>query len=82
MSTITITTDELERVIERAVDRAFVRQAGAEATEWGVADVAAHLGVSTRTVARMEERGELPKRVGRRWRKADILRARLERAEA
>lgn len=79
---ITVTPAELERIVERActtaVDRAFLRQAGATGTEWGVTDVAIHLGVSSRTVLRMEARGELPRRTGRRWRKADVLRWRQD----
>ena len=81
---VTITPAELERIVERAcaraVDQAFVRQAGASGAEWGIADVAASLGVSARTVLRMEQRGELPRRAGRKWRKADVLRWRQERA--
>ncbi len=81
---ITITAADLERLVERActaaVERALLRQAGATGAEWGVADVAAHLGVSERTVLRMEGRGELPRRTGRRWRKADVLRWRQDRS--
>lgn len=80
-----LTADELERIVERActaaVERAFQRQAGATGAEWGVADVAAAIGVSERTVLRMEQRGELPRRSGRRWRKADVLRWRQERTQ-
>lgn len=55
---MTLTAAELEALVERA----FQRQAGATGAEWGIVDVAAAIGVSERTVLRMEQRGELPRR--------------------
>lgn len=85
-ATLTLTPDELERLVERAceaaVARAFALQAGKLGTEWSIGDVASHLGVSERTVLRMESRGELPRRAGRKWRKADVLQWRQDRVSA
>lgn len=85
MTAITIIErSELERLVERAcaaaVERAFAQHAEASGAEWGVSDVAAHLRVSTSTVIRMEARGDLPRRAGGRWRKADVLQWRRDRA--
>ncbi|MFT4195607.1 helix-turn-helix domain-containing protein, partial [Ottowia sp.] len=49
--------------------------------EVGIEDVACMLGVTTRTVRRMELRGELPTRLGRTWLRSDIERWRAERRD-
>jgi hypothetical protein len=82
VTVITLTVADLEAMMDRVVKRAVIESAESSGVEWSVDDVAAHLGVSGRTVLRMEARGELPKRAGRRWRKVDVLRCRKEAAEA
>jgi excisionase family DNA binding protein len=82
VTVINLSAPELQRMLDQAVERAVLKAVEASGAEWGVAEVAAHLGVSVRTVTRMEDRGELPLRVGRRWLKADVLRWRKEGVEA
>jgi excisionase family DNA binding protein len=82
VTVINLSAPELQRMLDQAVERAVLKAAESSGAEWGIAEVAAHLGVSVRTVTRMEDRGELPPRVGRRWLKADVLRWRKEAAEA
>ena len=74
---IQLTPDELGGIVESAVKRAMASVSVKQEME--VSDVAAYLGVSTRTVRRMELRGELPARIGRLWSRADIDRFRRDR---
>ena len=58
----------LERAATLGAEHAL-QQLKPEVDTQGVAQM---LGVSSRTVARMEARGELPPRIGRHWNRRDI----------
>lgn len=76
---IVTTTDQLQAIIAKAV-ASGIAAATARQT-MNVTDVAAMLGVSTRTVRRMELDGELPPKSGRYWSRPAIERWVKERNE-
>lgn len=81
MEVVVFSKSELNALIEDVAERTAQRMQAArgdEVTAEGVADL---LSVSVRTVRRMELRGELPKKLGRRWKRADIVRWRDERRQ-
>jgi excisionase family DNA binding protein len=77
---VTLTVDELEELVERAVARALEARstapAGGPPAEWlDVAAAADLMGIHTRTVRRLAERGLKHLKVGRtyRFRRSDLL---------
>lgn len=82
MSTVTmiqLTPQELSKLVSTAVKEALNGSHLAGQEEMTLTEVASYLGVSTRTVRRMELRGEIPPRLGRLWRRSDIEKHRADR---
>lgn len=80
MTAVIVTTpDQLQAIIAEAVASGIA--AAAARQTMNVTDVAAMLGVSTRTVRRMELDGELPPKSGRYWSRPAIERWVKERNE-
>lgn len=70
---VLVSKDELRALFEDVIERHERRRQAAEGEEVTPEGVARMLDVSVRTVRRMEGRGELPPRLGRHWRRADIV---------
>ncbi len=84
MSEVTIvqlSPDQLKGLVAQAVRDELERSAQTTSETWGLKEVANYCGVSVATVHRMEADGRLPKRIGRRWEKADVLRFLRDRAQ-
>lgn len=78
MTELIVTTPaELRAIVRDEVGRAM--QTAANKRMLNATELAAELGVSTATVARMEKRLELPPRTGRYWDRGDIERWRKSR---
>ncbi|MDO4705728.1 MAG: hypothetical protein Q4A98_05920 [Comamonadaceae bacterium] len=71
---IQISPAQLQDMLDRAAEKAVTLAARVTGEQWGVTELAAHYGVSVRTIRNRELAGELPPRVGRRWLRADVLR--------
>ena len=71
---IQISPAQLQDMLDRAAEKAVLRAARTSGEQWGIADLAAHYGVSERTIRNREAAGTLPPRAGRRWLRADVLR--------
>lgn len=82
MTTVTVISmspDDLQAMLDAATARAIESVASQTGELMSKADLAAHYGVSTRTIDRRQD--EYPKPCGRdRWRRADVLRFDRERA--
>lgn len=63
-----LTPEQLGGIVESAVKRGI--EAATVKQEMSIEDVADYMGVTSRTVRRMELRGELPSRIGRLWSRA------------
>src|SRR5262245_51377200 len=74
---VVVSAEELAALVEAVVRRALDQRASIEASEWVDArGAAALLGVSSRQIAKLAQRGELPcARVGKllRFRRSDVL---------
>lgn len=72
MKIVTMTEEDLDRVVSRAVERGVDLALARLSPEVDMEGVAGMFGVSVRTVRRMELRGELPTRIGRTWDRSQI----------
>lgn len=70
---IQISPDQLQEMLDKAAEKAALAAARATGEQWGVKELAAHYGVSERTIRNRELAGNLPPRIGRRWMKGDVL---------
>lgn len=77
---IQMSPDELQGMLDKAVQKAVEHAATRSGETWRVSDLAAHYGVSERTINNREHRGELPPRSGPHWRKSDVLQWDRDRA--
>ena len=77
---LTISPEELAAIVRSELEKHTERMARESGEEWTLGDVCQHYNVSAPTVRRWEREGGLPKRMGRHWLKADVLRYRRERA--
>ena len=85
MSAVTILPldrNELQAMLESAIEKAVLSAASRSGEEWGASEVAACLGRSERTIYNMVKCGKLPPPVDRKWRKADVLKWRADRANS
>lgn len=76
MTTVTmihLSQEQLQAMLDKAVEKAALSSAKATGEQWGVKELAAHYSVSERTIRNRELAGNLPPRLGRRWLKADVL---------
>lgn len=79
--TVTMSQPDLAALLERAAEMGALKalQHQRVSEEWGTQGVAAYLGVSTRTVARMVERGDLPPPLSGKWDAIALRRWRADR---
>lgn len=80
VTVLTIGPADLRRMIREEAARAVREALPPQTDTMGVKDLAAHYGVSSPTILARERRGELPKRHGRHWIRADVQRWDSERA--
>jgi len=80
---VTVSRDELAKLLEDAVSKAVALAAENSQELWTASDVANHYGVSVRTVnAWAKQPGRLPPRQGRGWCRGEVLRWGRERPHA
>lgn len=76
MSEVTILQigqNDLQKMLDTAVERAVFAAARKSGETWGAKELAAHYGVSDATIRNWEAAGQLPKRIGKRWDRADVM---------
>jgi len=73
VTVITVGVDELQTMLERAAEKAVMAAARKSGETLGTKELAEHYGVSERTILNREAAGLLPRRVGKRWDRADVL---------
>lgn len=79
---VVLSPQVLRDMLEEAAEIGARKVLAGERPEVGQREVAAMLGVTERTVRRMELRGELPRRLGRLWDRSEIERFRREKRAA
>jgi len=76
MSTVTIiqlAPHEVQAMLDQAVETAIRRASSSSGEHMTVAQLAAHYHCTERTIRNRELAGDLPRRNGRTWRRADVL---------
>lgn len=73
VTVITVGVDELQAMLDRAAEKAVMAAARKSGATLGTKELAEHYGVSERTILNREAAGQLPKRDGKRWDKAEVL---------